>query len=525
MSRFRLFTSNQTPEPPLGLSPLGMPLSQAALYSRPETALKIQGAHGDIPGEGFNLVDPAEGLRRLPQELGQHPLFRQLHTVDGDFDLHRPLNRNQRLRVLEFFTGVSYLKDPPSGVAHDRLSPKAIQKGLGFFGDEAFSGWGGNYLARVGARGWSSQFLAHESQALPIDFDTDDTLVQNWHVAEINRRRALQAFHHFVMRDLVSRGLSRLSQRQVPPTWGEYSYMTQMRPLPFQLMRLLRHDQRLRLVTDGDRQGLFKLCQNFPTFKAAVTGLLPYQKMDWNSFKNNEESIFTTRDHAKKIELLLEILKQEAATNSGSVFRQCSQEYKTIIALLLYGHRAGLKPYKLKIPGLRFLQADGSFLQGARMMVGNNPHNFIGGALTGQQGFALVLDRPPGLLAQIPFYGSTTLYAGRPWEAQATLNRYPALSYGDEPMLDTLEIAHRLDRPPVVDLNSIAQSQGVSGLRLQRGFSLRPYSDFRAGIDQNKRQAKQAIKALKDWFKSQGDLAAIEKYFEQQLAPFIDRMS
>lgn len=556
-----LVSGHATPNPTLGLSP---PLSTAEgidllkKYSPPsDQAVSISGAKS----QNKNIWVPNEGLRLFPQVLKKDPFFKEIHRGG----IHKRLSHQDRLKVVEYVAGVKLFDDEKQGGQHldrlrDELSDEDIIKILAFFGEEAVTLEGQKELIKLARLGWSHHELVDkEGKPHEFVFDFDDTRASSWHVGDLSVKAFFKAINHFVFKDIPSTLIGRLMRGGAESVyyWGGHTFKTQMRVCAFFIFRMLRFNQLMSIDTHGDRNTLYLHAKNFTGFRASLLGLLPYQEPQKQDVMNNTENIYTLKDHAqsiKRLTRLVSLLAQEKnGANGPLVFDKLDSRLKKETALLLFGK----KTYKAKSAVLRNLKDDGQIHQPALALIDNAAMNGRAALVTKTQSFIHIQDRPPGLLAQVGFFASTEFYAAIAravksvssvlsrivpnkigvflmmagdslfnWLNQkGTLNQLPAQNYGDGPVVQALREVANDNKSRLIDLSHQTQSEGLSGIRLQRAEGVYvSYQELAAGFEKNRNMAKEAIKELRLLFRGIGELEAVKVYYKQEVWPLIKKM-
>lgn len=490
-----------------------------------------------LPGK--NLTYPAVGVVSLPNPLQLDTAFQRQHVQDGVINFDRKLSHKKRLKVIEDITGARIFGPLTDGADYRdnilaELSDQDILKILAFFGEEAVTKEGREYLIRMAKLGWSSEFLCDAAgQPLDIAYDLDDTRLHSWHPASLSAKHLAGVIHHFGFQDVLSRGLNYFWPDRFKETWGSYQTTTQMKPHAFFIFRMLRHDQLMRVETDGDRFTQYDHLVNFPNYRAALLGLLPYQYPDKERILANTKNVGTTRDHARNIEALAkhvydravrdpllaglpswdslrqtlddrrkhglfskiaEHVRRQFSSNGylqgeASVFDSLSEEMKITVARLLFGDLDGLKPFKAKDSLLRKVNGtlpDGSDVPVAR--VDNGMKHGLAGLMTGTQSFVQIEDRHSN---PVLFYSSTlfcniaqrtTQYAARFVEQLVPRSLKPLIQAMSQDMIAWFDSKGALNQLPARGYSDEPMLQALQAVTSKEGAHHVNITDQSQGI-------------------------------------------
>ncbi|OVE81456.1 hypothetical protein BVY03_03680 [bacterium K02(2017)] len=508
----------------------------------PSDVYTIKGAITDQP----NAWSPSEGIRHFPTMLKETDFFKRIHP---DKNINNALTPIQRIETIEHITGVQLFKTNSSesiqqslNNLRDDLSDEDILTVLEFFGEMTISEEGRQYLVEQFKKGWDAEFLTDENgQAIPFDFDMDDTRITSWHMAKLG---FATAFNHFVLKDKPSTffKIGQLMEEGAKKVyaWGGYTMTTQVRPQAFFIARLLRHDQKLSLFTNSDRSTIYRLTKHFPNFRAALLGLLPYQEPQRQDVLDNTENIYTLKDHARQIRLLTKILKKHHFNSDKDTkfFDSLSPELKVEVAIRIFGR----KSYKTKSAVLQNLDEDGIISISSPATIDNDINHALVALKTGLQHFLHVHDYPRKPIPLLAHFSSNYVFTAlgkqlnfatklilklspkrfhtklaiisakmnTKLQQRNTLNQMPAESYSDTSLLEALEKAVSIPPGQLITVPPV----GLSGIIIQRAINFFiPYSDFITGTEINKKDAKQAIKELKQFFVGLGESSDIFEFY------------
>lgn len=260
-----------------------------------------------LPGAIYDY--PAPDVRSIHSLVADDPEFKDIHTIDGVCDFQRPLSHDRVIRVIKYFTGVDLIdqgstEDFPKNL-HVDLTDEEILKILAFFGLEPVNDAGKGYLIKHGRRGWVD----------PINnlLDGDEVVVygngQVSFYAKILWRVPL-AINHFIRQTPIPI-IRHLSTETFGLYWGQTEVCSRAMPMDLQIMQWLRTGKRQFLWTDNAHRNMHEHALHYPQLRAALNGLLPYQRPDIHRDFENGGNIVTAAENTQAIvELKLRMMQR-----------------------------------------------------------------------------------------------------------------------------------------------------------------------------------------------------------------------